>query len=179
MKTDLIELGFCVKPHGIRGEFAFHLYNQDSSVLSKGCSVTIFPKDRSSSVDPQGIDVRISSIRFGNKVIARLENVENRNQVEDMIPFTINISREVFPQLEEGEFYIADLIDADVYDHTSGEKIGIVKKVYDNGQQDIFEVATFEFGLVDILNIPPFVHLIDLENHRIEVTLPEVVSERN
>ncbi len=179
MSTDLVELGFCVKPHGIKGEFAFHLYNKDDSVLHKGSVITIFPKDRSSSVASEGQSIKIASIRFGNKVIARLDGVENRNSVEDLIPFTINISRDEFPDLDDDEFYIMDLIGVDVYDHRSGEKIGIIKKIYDNGMQDIFVVATYDHGAVEVLNIPPFVQLVDLDNNRVEVTLPEVISERN
>ncbi|MCK5882056.1 MAG: 16S rRNA processing protein RimM [Bacteriovoracaceae bacterium] len=179
MTTDLVELGFCVKPHGIRGEFSFFLYNKDESVIKKGSTITIYPKEKGSTVDAQGQLVKVASIRVGNKVIARLENVENRNDVEAMIPFTIHIGRDEFPALEDEEYYISDMINAEVFDHQSGEKIGIVKNVYDNGFQDIFEIATSDFGLVDVLNIPNFVQLIDPESNRLEVTLPEVISERN
>lgn len=178
MSLDLIEIGFCTQPHGIKGGFSFNLYSGDDSILDMEMSIRLVPRDQRSNLPAEGKDFVVSTITYGHKVIAYLEGVADRNQVEAMLPFTIYINRDLFPETEEDEYYLVDLIDADVYDQKSGEKIGILKDVYSNGMQDILVVASFDYGLLEILNIPGFVHEIDIDANRIVVSIPEVLSER-
>lgn len=178
MKTNLVEIGLCSAPHGIKGGFTFALYSGEDSVLDQGMSVYLYPKDARSSLPAEGKSFTIASITYGHKIIVYLEGIQDRNKVEAILPFTISINREDFPELEEDEFYIADLIQADVFDLKSGEKIGILRDVYDNGMQDIFVISTYDHGNIEVLNIPTFVHEIDVEEKRIVITIPEVLSER-
>ncbi len=172
---NLIELGRCHKPHGIKGAFHFVLENVEESVLEKGMEITIFPFDEGSSVEPSGQVMAISKIQFGNKVICYLEGVNDRNTVEAMIPFTIKVDRSVLPELEEGEFYISDVIGAKVIEHTTDKEIGTVIGSSDNGMQTILQIR-LESGTLEIPWVDHFVPEVDVANKTIRINKPEFLD---
>lgn len=174
-KSSIVHIGHCTAPHGIRGEFSFVLYNQEDSVLEEGMTITLFPKTAESSVPQDGKEFKIQSIRFGNKVITVLEGVDNRNIVEAMIPFDIYLDRNVFPELEDGEFYINDLLGLEVFNFYTKEKIGRVMDFYDNGAQVVLKIKT-EKNIFDVLFIENFVPVVDLNLERIEIIPPIMVE---
>jgi len=135
--------------------------------------ITLFPLEKTSSVDPDGLKVKVGSISFGNKVTVHLEGITDRNVVEEMIPFSIWIDRSVLPKLDEDEFYLEDLKGLEVFDHASGKKIGVVTSHYDNGMQTILVINGdnhFELPLVE-----NFFPVIDIEAGRIEINIPQEV----
>jgi 16S rRNA processing protein RimM len=149
-KENLLKLGECHKPHGIRGEFSFHLYNREDSSLSYVKDIVLFPKNEHSTLAEAGEHFKIKKINFTNKVIARLENVESRNKVEEMIPFEIYIDKKDLKK-EEGEYFLNDLIGLKVLDLDENE-IGEVENFYDNGVQEILVIkgkTPMEIPVVD------------------------------
>ena len=92
-KSKWMRLGVCRKPHGIKGAFDFHLDNAIDSVLDNGVEIHISPLEAKSSLPAEGMDIEIADISFGNKVIVYLDEVNDRNVVESMIPFEIYIDR--------------------------------------------------------------------------------------
>ena len=97
-EKDLVELGSATKPHGIKGGFQFNLFNTVESVLKKNEVISIFPKSPASTIAKEGLEIKIENIHFGNKVICYLEDITDRNIVEEMLPFTIYYPREKFPE---------------------------------------------------------------------------------
>lgn len=171
-KNKWMRLGVCRKPHGIKGAFDFHLDNTDESVLDNGVEIHLVPIDSKSSIPPEGKSFKISEISFGNKVITYLENVNDRNEVESMLPFEIYIDRAFLPPLEDGEYYLQDLIGLTVVDVESDKEVGKIRDLLDNGVQTILEIRgkmNFEIPLVDA-----FVKEIDFENRKIFVLLPDI-----
>ena len=173
-KSNLIEMGICTKPHGIRGAFSFVLSNQEDSCLKKGSIVTLFPKGSGSSIPSEGQDFTISKIQFGNKTIAFLKDIDNRNVTEAMIPFTIMIDRSSFPELDESEFYLNDLIGLKVTNHETGEDIGFVRDFYDNTVQIIL-VIKGNGRKIEVPFLDHFVPELDLEAGTMSVIVPVFV----
>lgn len=173
-KDNLVCLGACTKPHGIRGGFSFNLENTVDSVLANKMVIKIYPKSNASSVNVDGEDVTISKISFGNKTIAYLNDIDDRNVVEAMLPFDIYVSRDVFPELDDDEFYIADLIGLDAYEFGTENKVGVVKKYYDNTAQIVLTIRGNGKSF-DILLIDQFVPEIDVENGRIYIKKPHEI----
>lgn len=146
----LLKLGECHKPHGIKGEFSFHLYNSEDSSLEYIKDIVLFPKNDQSTIDESGEHYNIKKINFTNKIIVRLENVDNRNKVEEMIPFEIYISKKDLIK-EEGEYFLNDLVGLKVLDLDENE-IGVVDNFYDNGVQEILVIkgkTPMEIPVVD------------------------------
>jgi 16S rRNA processing protein RimM len=174
-KPQNIHIGHCVSPHGIQGEFSFVFYNTDSNVIKKKSELFISPISNKSSLNNELSKVIVSNIRYGNKIIASLEGITTRNQVEDMIPFNIYYPREKLPKLKGNEFYLHDLLGCKVISFFTKEEVGIVENFYENGEQLILQIGSLD-KKIEILFIEQFVPAIDIENKIIEVIIPEIVE---
>ena len=173
-----IEIGVSEKPHGIKGGFIFKLYHPEDSFLNAGMEIFLIPLSSKSSLPKQGKNFEIANISFGNKVICYLSDIMDRSQVEEILPFSINIPREAFPQVQENEYYVADLIGMKVVNFQTKSEIGKILSYYDNGSQTIFVIAMDDNGLkVDIPFTNSFFPVVDLENGKVEVNLPVMVDD--
>jgi 16S rRNA processing protein RimM len=126
-KDNFIEMGFCTKPHGIKGEFQFHLHNPENSSLKKKSLLKLTPSDETSSINKNGVEFKVKNIQFGNKIICSLEDVDNRNLVEQMIPFTFFISRDQFVEANDDEVFLSDLLGLTVVNESKDEILKIEK----------------------------------------------------
>lgn len=166
--TNWIKLGKASKPHGIKGEVLLHLFNEEESSLEYIEVVRLTEV----SEDPEdGKDYTLEKVRFGNKVIAKIEGIDNRNQIEDLLPFDIYVNEENLEPLEEGEFYLKDMIGIDVYDYESGELKGKIVSFYSNGVQDIF-VIKGQSESWEVPHVESFFKLVDINKNRAEVLFP-------
>lgn len=169
----LIKFGYCSKPHGIKGAFSFHLFNTEESTLKKGSKIILKPSSETSSVAQDGEAYEIATISFGNKVIATLKDVNDRNKVEELIPFEIFVERSTLPEPDEGEVYIDDLVGLEVR-NSDGKVIGEVKGYYDNGAQTVLEIsgeAAMDLPLVD-----HFFPEINIEDGFVIMNVPEGIE---
>ncbi|MFT6069376.1 MAG: 16S rRNA processing protein RimM [Bacteriovoracaceae bacterium] len=173
-EEEYIELGRCSKPHGIKGAFAFHLYNTEDSVLKKGSKVYLIPKD-GSKLPVEGQEFQISQISFGNKVITFLKEVTDRNKVEEMLPFDIYFKRSDLPEVGEDEFYLDDLIGLSILDAKTGEKVGKISSFYDNSAQIILEIRGEQN--IEIPMIDNFVVETNIEEGFMKINVPEYLGD--
>lgn len=177
MKNEkLIEMGFCSKPHGIKGGFTFNLSNLEDSVLKKSSKVTLFPKSEGSSINKDGEEFTIKSIAFGNKVIVYLDEVSDRNKVEEIIPFEVYVDRELFPDTEEDEFYISDLVGLEVRVEGTEEVYGKVSSFYDNSAQVVLVIKGSGNQVQELPFIEEFFPIIDIEDGYITMVLPDFIE---
>lgn len=174
-KSDNIHIGHCTTPHGIKGEFSFVLYNQEESVLHDGAMVSLLPRSASSSIPQDGKDFKIKKISFGNKTIVTLDGVNDRNLVEAMVPFDIYFDRANFPEVDEDEYYLNDLLGLEVFDFITKKPIGRVMDFYENGAQVVLKIKT-EGDIIELLFIDQYVPEVDIDAGRIEVIVPEMIE---
>ena len=174
-KSKNIHIGHCTQPHGIRGEFLFIFYNNESRNIQKNSEILIIPRSAKSSLGNELLKIAILDIKYGNKVIARLEGIETRNQVESMIPFDIYYPREKLPKLGANEFYLNDLLGSMVLLFSTKEEIGVIESFYENGEQVVLQIKTAT-EKIDILFLEQFIPIVDIEKNIIEVILPEMIE---
>lgn len=172
-KDSLIEIGFCHKPHGIKGGFSLKLHNSSENVLQKNMSVTLMPSKSSSQVLSSGEVKKINQLILGHKNIVYFEGISDRSLVESMLPFSIHILRSEFPELDEDEFYMADIIGLRAYNIDTGHEIGVVESYSDNTVQYILNIRGKED--LDILFIDNFVPKVSVEDGKIWIKIPETV----
>ena len=173
MKDRYVKLGHCGRPHGVKGGFSFQLETGGDTILTKGMPILLVGKNKTVE---EGQTFTIKSISGAPKVIVYLEEVNNRSQVEEILPVEIYLHRDHFPEADEDEIYLNDLISLDVRDINSGESLGIVHAVYDHGAHPILSLKLKSGELTDVPFIEHFVPEIDLENGYIKVLLPEVIE---
>lgn len=173
-KEDLIKLAFVAHPHGIKGEAEIRLINPnpDESILDDGMKVMLYPSSAKSKVHPHGEEWTIAKIRFGNKVIATFEGMKDRTHLESLIPFEIFLDREDFPETEDDEVYLVDLVDMDVV-NLEREKIGTLESFSDNGMQYLFDVRMNSGEVMTLPYVDAFFPEIDMEKKQIVMIMPE------
>ena len=165
MTTDL-RVGVIIKAHGIKGEVK--VYPTTDSPL-RFEDLTHVKLKLGKTVR----ELEIEQVRFfKNLVILKFKGIDNINDVEQYKGADLYIPREEGQELEEGEYYIADIIDIRVVTDT-GEELGTVKDVLETGANDVYIVkrkgqkdllipATEECILnVDIEQNIMTVHLLD------------------
>lgn len=170
-KENLIQLGIANKPHGIKGGFLFKLENSTDSVLTKNSKITLIPMNTASSISKEGEEFEIANIHFGNKTICYLKDINDRNVVEAMLPFSIHYPRSLFPETEDDEFYVNDLIGLKVLD-TKGNEVGKVESQYDNGVQTVLKLKVNN-QFIELPFVENFFPEVDMEKGTITYIAPE------
>ena len=99
-------------------------------------------------------------------VVAKLEGIETREQALKLKGSEVAVRREALPEAEEGHYYLADLVGLEVRG-TGGEALGVVKRFFTNGAQDVMEVAGERTRLIPWVSA--IVKQVDLERRRIVV----------
>jgi len=102
----------------------------------------------------------------GAAVVGKLEGLETREQALALKGSAVSVRRETLPEPGEGHYYLADLLGLEVVNER-GEALGIVKRVFTNGAQDVMELAGDRTRLLPW--VAAVVKKVDLPNRRIEV----------
>lgn len=169
---DFIRLGECKGVHGIKGEFTFFLESGNDSTLKDSDEVKLVPLSPKSSLPKEGKLFSIDKIRFGSKIIVMLKGITDRSISEKMVPFEILFPRSKFDnELDEGEYYLVDLVGLSVFDFDKGEEIGHIESFYETAAQTVF-VINLKNELVDLPFVEEFFPKVDLDEKRVYVRLP-------
>lgn len=75
-----------------------------------------------------------------DKIICRIDGINNRNDAEKIIGTKLYIAREELPELDESEYYIADLVGLVVID-VNDKVIGKVLAVHNFGAGEMIEIG--------------------------------------
>ncbi len=75
----------------------------------------------------------------GDIVIAKLEDVGDRDKAQEFVGKNLFIDRSILPPPQEDEFYVEDLVGLDVISQDNN-KCGVVKYVHNFGGGDIVEI---------------------------------------
>ena len=101
-------------------------------------------------------------------VLIKFKGVDTVEQAEDLRNFYIQIERKDATPLEEGSYYIADLINLDVYTD-EGEKLGILEDIFNTGSNDVYVVKDLNGKQILLPGIEDVIKEIDLKEGKILV----------
>ena len=104
----------------------------------------------------------IKASTFKQFVILELKGVDDMDKALDLKNEQLYALREDF-ELEEGEFFIADIIGLKVIDFESGKVYGEVTEIINRGASDIYVVNTPN-GERMIPAVEQFIVSVDIEN---------------
>ena len=130
---DLVLVGHISGAYGIRGWVRITPYSGDADALLHAKTWWL---DKPEVRDVEMLQSKVHS----GEIVARLMGVEDRDQAEKLKGATVQISRRHFPPLDDGEYYWVDLIGSTV-ENLSGEVLGTVSNMMDNGAHPILLVA--------------------------------------
>ena len=107
----------------------------------------------------------VERVRYkGNMVIMKIKDIDSIELAEKLKTKNMYIGREQGRELEEGEFFVSDLIGLDVFT-VDGEKVGVLKDVLQHAINDVYVVSSGEKEYL-IPSIEKFVPTIDLDQNK-------------
>jgi 16S rRNA processing protein RimM len=133
---ELIELAAVVRGHGLNGELLLKLFNPDSDQLARSPYVVLRP--------PTGELRRceVTSLRGGGDAhLLALRGIESRDQADALRGSVVCVPRSALPALDDGEYYLVDLVGLAVRD-ASGAEIGRVESVIEYPSVQCLVVVT-------------------------------------
>ena len=161
-----LEIGQIVNTFGIKGQVKVVPFTDNVKRFEELKKVYIVNKK-------QRLEVEIENVKYHkNMVLLKFKGLEKIEDVEIYKNYYLEIDRKDGKPLEEGEYYIVDLIGLDVYSD-EGTHLGKVDDIYNTGSNDIYVVKD-ELGKQILLPyIDEVVKEINLESHKIIVHLIE------
>lgn len=163
-----IVIGKIVAPHGVRGDIRILPLTERPEQFLKLKQLLL----------ADGRRLSIKHARFHKRMLlASVAEISSMNEAELLRGQEVLIDAAELPALEEGRYYVADLVGLPVFS-TDGVQIGVFKDALDTGSNDVYVIAVP--GERDILlpALKIYVHEINVPEKRIVVTLPEWVDER-
>lgn len=156
-------LGVIAGARGIHGEVRVRAFTERGEDVAAYGPLTDETGGRSFTL------ANLRPIRGG--VAARVEGVEDRTSAEALKGARLYVAREALPDLEDDEFYHADLMGARVVS-PDGEEVGRVVALHDFGAGDMLEIERADGPPL----VAPFtretVPEIDMNEGRIVLTPP-------
>ena len=169
----MFEIGTITKPHGIRGELCVFPTTDDPSRFSLLIGEEIFLRDSKNNQTPYKLK---QARNHKNLIVIKLDGVNDRNMAETLIRNVIIIPDEKALPLEEGEYFVRDLIGLDVVT-TTGEHIGKLSKVLNTNANDVYVIDPPDGDSFMIPAIKNVVLNVSLPDKKMVVHLMEGLRE--
>lgn len=160
----LLRVGVIANTHGIRGEVKVFPTTDD---------INRFKKLKKTILDTgqEQIELNIVSVKFfKNMVILKFKEFDNINDIEKYKGCNLLVTRDNAVKLNKGEYFIADILGANVY-LEDGSEFGILRDVLQTGANDVYVVDTVSGREVLIPSIPQCIIERNIEEKKIVVHL--------
>lgn len=130
-----LETGKIVALHGLRGEVRCQYYSDTADFM---CDIA---EDCGLYLDKAGkthYDV-IRAYPHKNVVIVKFEGIDTPEAAQALVGKLVYVDRDDI-ELEEGTYFIQDIIGLEVFDADSGVSYGKITDVYQNGATDVYSI---------------------------------------
>ena len=159
-----LEIGQIVNTFGIKGFVKANPWVNDITRFDNLKKVYIKNKKNLQELE-------IEEVKYHkNQVLLKFKGIETVEQADLLRNYIIEIDRKDAIPLKKGQYFIADLLESEVYTD-EGVLLGILDDIYNTGSNDIYVVKD-ELGKSTLLpGIPEVIKNVDLENKKITVHL--------
>jgi 16S rRNA processing protein RimM len=157
-----IELGVVARPHGVTGELRVHVFNSESTLLRELDEIFLIGEE---GEEPALVDV-VSTRQGPKALLMRLAGVSSLEDAEALRGYALCVPREALPELEEGEYYHADLIGLEAFD--GSESIGKVVDVIDYPSAECLKIQR-PGGFLEVPMIPQWLERVDIEGGKVHL----------
>lgn len=157
----MLEVGKIVNVHGIMGDLKILTWTDYPEIFCGLDRVFIDNKG-----EKKEYKIKSAKVHKGC-VLAHFEGINDRNAAEKMKNTVLFALKDEIP-IEEGSFFIADLIGLSV--KTDEKVIGTLEDVFATGANDVYSVRSEKGKMYYIPAIPDVINEINLENGYILIT---------
>lgn len=138
---DLLKVGVITTTHGVRGEVKVFPTTDEAERFLELDYVLLDTGRELRKLEIQNVKF------FKNLAILKFKGIDNINDIEMYRGRDLWIPREEGQELEEGEYYVADLIGMNVL-LEDGTVFGTLKDVMETGANDVYVIDTKDRGEV-------------------------------
>ena len=158
-----LQVGVISSTHGIRGEVKVFPTTDDPVRFKKLKKVLL-------DTGNERLELEIQSVKFFKQfVILKFRGFDSINDIEKYKGKSLLVPRKEAVELEENEYYIADLIGMEVF--TEDGRFGVVKDVMETGANEVYIVDSDDHGEVLIPAIRQCVLDVNVEEKKMLVRL--------
>lgn len=162
--TKYLEIGQIVNTFGVKGMVKVKPFTDDINRFDKLKKVYI----KSNNIKQK---YEIEQVKYHkDMVLIKLKGIENLEQADLLRNSYLMINREEEKPLEEGNYYIVDMIGLEVYTE-KGKNLGKLEDIFNTGSNDIYVVKNDLGKQILLPAISDVIKQIDLENKKIIVHL--------
>ncbi len=154
ISSKLISIGKVAKAHGVRGELKFFLYNKESDLLLKKIDIWF-------KINNEFESYIIEFTKGLNGEIVKLKSVDDRNSADLFKGKEFFVLRKDFPQLDEGSFYLNDIIGYKAYNDKL--EIGKISDILNVPSGNIIEIK-LEKKRILVPMVDKYIELFDFKN---------------
>ena len=158
-----LRVGVIASTHGLKGEVKVYPTTDDVMRFKELPHVIL-------DTEKEKITLEIQQVRFFKKMlILKFKGIDHINDIEKYKGKSLWIRKEEAGELNDNEFYVADLIGLTV--HTDNGKKGRLKDVIETGANDVYVVDFEDLGEVLIPAIKDCILNVDMEAEEMKVHL--------
>lgn len=159
-----LEIGQIVNTFGIKGFVKVNPWVDDITRFENLKNIYV-------KIRKQIQNLEVEEVKYHkNMVLIKFKGINTIEQAENLRNAYLEIDRKDAIPLEEGTYFIADLIGLEVYSDEN-KLIGILDDIYNTGSNDIYVVKD-ELGKTILLpGISEVIKNVDIENKKITVHL--------
>ena len=161
-----LQVGVISSTHGVRGEVKVFPTTDD---------VTRFRQLKKVYLDTgrEMLPLEIQNVKFFKQfAILKFKGIDNINDIEKYRGKSLMIDREDAVDLDEDEYFIADMIGMKVCTE-DGSEFGTLKDVMETGANDVYIIDSLEHGEVLIPAIRECILDVDMDEERMTFHLME------
>ena len=158
------EIGQIVNTFGIKGFVKVNPWVDDVTRFEKLKNIYV-------NIRKEEKVLEIEEVKYQkNQILLKFKGIDTVEQAETLRNSYLKIDRKDAIPLEEGQYFIADLLESEVYSDV-GIKLGILDDIYNTGSNDIYVVKQENGKSILLPGIPDVIKEVDLENKKITVHL--------
>ncbi|MDY2812817.1 MAG: ribosome maturation factor RimM [Dorea sp.] len=161
---ELLQVGVITSTHGVRGEVKVYPTTDDAVRFKQLKHVLLDTGKETLSLEIQGVKF------FKQFVILKFKGIDNINEVERYKRCPLLVERKDAVELDEDEYFIADMIGMTV-ETEDGKEFGTLKDVIETGANDVYVIENREHGEVLIPAIRECILDVDVEEQKMKIHL--------
>lgn len=160
---DYILIGKVVNIHGIKGEVKIYPYTDDIDNLS---NIDKLYLDEKLSLEYNVENCRVHK----NMLITKFKEISDPDVALKLKDKNVYIPKSDLEELEEGTYYIFDLIGIEIFDMDQN-KIGVLEDVQNSGANDVYEINTTDNKKIYLPAIHGVIKKVDIKNKKMYVDI--------
>jgi 16S rRNA processing protein RimM len=165
---DLVTIGKCIKPHGLRGEIRVKAITDFPERFEQ--TESVFAHQQKDPVRPLEIEgVRENHGGF----LIKFAGVDSLAEAEKLRNHFLSVPDDELVKLEEDEYWHWELEGLAAFS-PQGEQIGVLKEVVQSPAHDLYLVETRDGQTHWVPAVHQYVPEIDVEQKRVVIVLPQM-----